>query len=275
MLWGLLILASLVVLQQPSRVLHASLLPCSIVAVHLLVLGPLSENQPRYSYFVFYLAAIYAGHPWRDALIGETLDVRAAFRRAKSQLRRAPSWLAAYAAVIALVVGGHYAAAAMYDVYLVNFRRGVISLAPQSRVSLEEAKVRFGMSLRQNSLRIRHPAGPAESRQVSFAHAVVAKSAGASVLRLSIEKGPPLDKRGEPRDTAAGVFRGAPGRSVSLLLDGRESRQIDLSARFDPIEISVAGIEPGPHQLELVFRFGDAAMGADEVETLISYLGIY
>jgi hypothetical protein len=131
------------------------------------------------------------------------------------------------------------------------------------------------MSLRQNSLRIRRPAGPAEPRQMSFTHAVVAKSASESVLRFSIENGPPLDKRGEPRDAAAGVFRGAPGRSMSLLLDGRESRRIDLSAQFDPIEIVVEGIEPGPHRLELLFDFGNAPSDADEVETVVSYLGIY
>jgi len=274
-LWGLLILASWAILKRPGRIFDYRWLPFFIVAVYLIVLGALSETQPRYSYFVFFLVAIYAGCPWWTEFGWAKRTVAFDLGASKKYSRKALGQLAAYGAVILLSVLIHRGVTAAHDVYLVNFHQADLVGGSGPILDREKLLADFGVTVRQNSVKVRRPVAPEQPRELGLAIDFVAKSTDTAVLSFVIENGPPLDERGDLVDPEAIKFNGAPGRFLQLVLDGQPRRTLDLTRLFAPSAIEVGDIAPGRHRLDLIFHFGDSQPEQGEVETVVSYLGIY
>ncbi len=271
-LWALLILASVLVLKNPRNALEGRWMPYWVVALHLFLLGALAENQPRYSYFVVFLAAIYVGCPWMAELFSKKADIPDSPR---SDLRIAtPRWLLASLTVVLLVFVGHRTASALHDVSLVNFHRLTISTDPSMPRDLDAVE-RFGVVVRQNSLRVRHPSDTSPEQPLVFSGEVLAKSDHHSQLRFLVETGPRRNRFGKRMDLKGEPFQNSPGRSMQLVLDGQVRKTIDLSGEFSNDRIVVNDVTPGSHEFELRFQFGTMTSDPDSVETVISFLGIY
>jgi hypothetical protein len=270
--WGVLLLISVALLLAPRHAADPRLLPYWLVVVHLFVLGALAENQSRYSYFVVYIAALYVGAPWRT-LLGRRAPGGPTGLSLPALGRASLRQLAGYALVMLLAVGAHRAASALHGVHIVGLSGGSITSSGE-RITTEEAQRRFGVAVGQCRLKVRSSARGDPASVLAFHYTVVMSGVEPDSLRFTIGNGSPLDSFGIPLDSGAPRFEGAPGRTLALLMDGVVLREIDLSRDFEPVAVELERPEPGRHEVELRFRFGDGPV-AGEVETVLGYLGVY